>query len=131
MGYLERPYQSRTGTRTIPLECAPHARRALRTALYCAVAQQQPTAFVSETFSCDEGALHLLSLQSAIPLEAVASRQVKESDFTRIVEAAGRLSSSPLFLLVDDAADPRVTTENLLRLSRCKRRLKCAAGSLG
>ncbi|HOW64841.1 MAG TPA: DnaB-like helicase C-terminal domain-containing protein [Verrucomicrobiota bacterium] len=120
IGYLERLHQSGIGRATIPLDCAPHARLALRTALDCAVAQQQPTAFASETFSNDEAVLHLLSLQSRISLKTVASHQLKEGGFARLVEAAGLLSSSPLFLLADDPSHPQVTAENLLRLSRTR-----------
>jgi hypothetical protein len=52
------------------------------------------------------------------PLDAIASHRTKEADFTRLIEAAGRLASSPLFLLSDDASEFETTTKAILGLTR-------------
>jgi replicative DNA helicase len=115
---LERLYLKGLGASERVLECPAHAYLGLRIALSCAVAKQWPTAFVSETISPDQAALHLLSLLARTPLDAVASHQTKEADFTRLIEAAGRLASSPLFLLSDDASQFETTTKAILGLTR-------------
>ena len=115
---LERLYLKGVGASERVLDCPAHAYLGLRIALSCAVANQWPTAFVSETLSPDRAALHLLSLLARLPLEAVVSHQTKEADFTRLTEAAGRLASSPLFLLSDDASEFETTTKAILGLTR-------------
>ncbi len=115
---LERLYSKGAGASQIPLAHPAHVNLALRIAQACAVVNQWATAFVSETFSPDQAALHLIALQAGVSLKRIAYHQTKESDFTRLVEAAGRLSSAPLFLLRDDSSQFRMTTETLTELTR-------------
>jgi len=115
---LERLYLKGGGASEIAVDCPAHAYLGLRVALSCAVTNQWPTAFVSGTMSPDQAALHLLSLLAGTPLDAIASHRTKEADFTRLIEAAGRLASSPLFLLSDDASEFETTTKAILGLTR-------------
>jgi hypothetical protein len=117
---LEELYVKGAGASKMALNCPSHVDLGLRVALSCAVAKQWPTAFVSETLSPDRAVLHLVALLARTPLEAIACHETKESNFTRLVEAAGRLCSSPLFLLGDDASEFEMTTSAIVRLAQTR-----------
>jgi hypothetical protein len=76
----------------------PHAELSFRIALASAVGRQRPTCVLSESFSPDQVALHLLCFQARIALADVAAQRLDEVGIARLNHAAARISASPLHL---------------------------------
>ena len=74
----------------------PHAYLAVRVALRSAIARQRLTCFVSESFSPDQAALHMLCLQAHVTLRDLNRRKLGRTEFTRLNIAATKISASSI-----------------------------------
>lgn len=100
---IEQIHQNaQTGKRLAPTLLAPHLECAFRMVLDSSVHRHQATAFSSETLTPEFAALHLLGMEAKVSISTIAAHKNTPSDFTRLVQASGRLASAPLFLVADD-----------------------------
>lgn len=118
VSHLERLYHGRVATEGLPVEQVPHADVALRIVCASAIAHRRPTCVLCETMSPDQIALHMLCIQGRTALQKVVSRQLEESDFTRLNWAAAQIASAPLHLVASASVEIDQLAWDLLELTK-------------
>lgn len=118
VSHLERLYHGRVATVWVPIEQVPHVDLALRVACASALAHRRPTVVLSETFSPDQVALHMLCIQGRTALKEVASRRLEQSDFTRLSWAAAKIASAPLHFVASASVEIDQLAWDLLELTK-------------
>lgn len=115
---LERWQNRRGSMEPLATSIRPHVELALRLALRSAVTRGRLTCFVSETFSPDRAALHMLCAQAGIQLDDMMRRDLEQPEFNRLASAAAKISASSV-----QFASPSSTSEvagDLLDLNRAQ-----------
>lgn len=118
INHIERWQNRRASMESLSTPVRPHAELALRLALRSAVARGQMTCFVSETFSPDKAALHMLCAQAGVALDDLMRRDLEQPEFNRLTLAAAKISASSV-----QFASPSSTSEvagDLLDLNRAQ-----------
>jgi hypothetical protein len=114
--HIERLQNGRAHAEPLSVARLPHADLAVRMALRSAVARGRLTCIVSETFSPDKAALHMLCAQSCVTLEEMSQRKLEQSDFNRLTCAAAKISLSAIHFA--SCSDISQTASELLDLAR-------------
>lgn len=96
INHIERLSEGRNSPTSYSLTGFPHAVLALRLGLSAAVGRKQPTCFLSETFTPDRAALHMLCLKARVSFAEIALPEIEEADVTRLSYAAAKISAAPL-----------------------------------
>ena len=94
--HLERIYEGKADLEDFSMQGFPHAELSLRIALATAVQQKRPTCLLTESFSPDQAALHMICFHARIALADVADHRLDQIEFARLTATAAQISASPL-----------------------------------
>jgi len=113
---LERIYDGNPPPGQLSFFPPSHAKLALRLVLRSVITKQNPTALITESFYCDQAAMHMILMRSHIDAQEVIDKKIDSWGFDRMTQAAYELAHSPLFFLATEATIMQHTTQRILHL---------------